>query len=95
MKREVSGHFSLMPCFCSSHEAPVFSPYIYRKSSFEALKRSTCSIRETPLFSSIAVIIFAFSEIQFTSDKNVVNKTVSDIMNAAMLHKCYMLLSNA
>ena len=86
MKREVSGHFSLMPCFCSSHEAPVFS---------QALKRSTCRIRETPLFSSITVIIFAFSEIQFTSDKNVVNKTVSDIMNAAMLHKCYMLLSNA
>ena len=34
-----------------------------------------------------ATIIFAFSEVQSTCDKNLVNKTFSDVMNAAMSHK--------
>ena len=37
---------------------------------------------------SIIAIIFAFSEIQSTCDKNMLNKMVSDIMNAAISHKC-------
>ena len=37
---------------------------------------------------STATIMFDFSEIQSTCDKNMLNKTVSDIMNAATSHKC-------
>ena len=36
---------------------------------------------------SITAIIFAFSEIQSTYDKNILNKMVPDIMNAAISHK--------
>ena len=37
---------------------------------------------------SITTIIFAFSEIQSTCDKNMLNKTMSDIINAAISLKC-------
>ena len=35
-----------------------------------------------------SAIIFAFSKMQSTFDENLLNKTVSDIMNAAISHKC-------
>ena len=37
---------------------------------------------------SITAIIVTFSEIQSTCDKNMLNKMVSDITNAAISHKC-------
>ena len=37
---------------------------------------------------SLTAIIIAFSEIQSSCDKNMLNKMVSNIMNAAISHKC-------
>lgn len=39
------------------------------------------------------VILFVFSEIEFTWDKQV-NKTLSDTMNAAISHKCRSITFN-
>ena len=44
-------------------------------------------LEETMIKLSLTAITFAFSEIQLTCNKNILNKMVSDIMNAAISRK--------
>lgn len=60
-----------------------------KKLNFEPSKRWTCNITYTPFFLSISAITFDFSKIQSNCDNNLVNKTLSDIMNAAVSHKIH------